>query len=87
MNAVVDNYPEAVKHFEGAAAAAARAGDSLFQARKLIALAQALVRAEHSEQAWKRAEAARRLAMGIGWAEGKREAEQVLALLESRQKP
>jgi tetratricopeptide (TPR) repeat protein len=78
-------YPEAIRALEESAAAAARSGDLLFQARQLVALSRALARAEQNEMAWKRAEAGRRLAMSVGWVEGRRDAEQVLAHLKAKQ--
>jgi hypothetical protein len=65
---------EAARQFKEAAAAAARSGDLLFQARQMLNLAKVLKRKEQLAPAKQAAGAARHIAQQIGWEEGKQQA-------------
>jgi serine/threonine-protein kinase len=69
----------AVRHFEAAAAAAARSGDLLFQAKALLMLARALKRMDvQSSTARTVAGEVQRLCQSLGWEQGKQDASALL---------
>jgi serine/threonine protein kinase/tetratricopeptide (TPR) repeat protein len=78
LHAQTKEHDEALRNYEAAAAAAAKAGDLLFQAKQLLNLCKVLQRAGDQQALRQRAELTRTLCVHIGWDDGRRSAEGLL---------
>jgi hypothetical protein len=68
--------PNAAKHFEASAEAAARSGDVMLQARALLQQARVLKQAGNAASVGVATEA-RKLALALAWDEGRTQAEAI----------